>query len=310
MKKIVSKGLVKKEETKDIGTILVDAGKLKPSELEEIIEFQKRHNILFGEAVKLHFLKEEDITWALAVQFSYPYLKKGENTISKEVIAIHEPFSAQVETIRTIRSEMILSGVGSKIKTIAVVSPNDGEGKTFVSSNLAAVFAQLGSKTMLMDINFRRPRIHEIFNLKNNCGLSSLIIKRADLNQTIQSALIPSLHIMSSGPKPPNPVELIGWQETSELIYSMKNLYDVVIIDTPSFLKSGDALLISNLSDAVIIVVARGYTKIESFGQVKKQLDSSGVRIIGSLINETGKMKNDIANRLSGWKALIKRWFF
>lgn len=302
MRKNSSKGLVRRDETKDIGTILIEAGKLTPSELEKIIEFQKRYNILFGEAaVKLRFLKEEDVTWALAVQFSYPYLKKGENTISKEVIAIHEPFSPQVETIRTIRSEMVLSGVGSKIKTIAVVSPGDGEGKTFVSSNLAAVFAQLGSKTMLMDINFRRPRIHEIFNIKNNCGLSSLIIKRADLNQAVQFRLIPSLHIMPSGPKPPNPVELLGWQETRDLVSSMKNLYDVVILDTPSFLKSGDALLISNLSDAVIIVVAKGYTKMDSFGQVKKQLDSSGVRIIGSLINEVVKKKTKISN---SWKAL------
>jgi len=70
----------------------------------------------------------------------------------------------------------------------------------------------------------------------------------------------------------------------------MKDIYDVVIIDTPSFLKTGDALLISNLSDAVIIVVAKGYTKVGSFAMVKKQLDSSGVRIIGSLINETGRM--------------------
>ncbi|MGQ9570939.1 MAG: polysaccharide biosynthesis tyrosine autokinase [Thermodesulfovibrionales bacterium] len=303
MRKNSSKGLVKREETKDIGTILIEAGKLTPSDLEKIIEFQKRYNVLFGEAaVKLRYLEEEDVTWALAVQFSYPYLKNGENTISKEVIAFNNPFSPQVETIRTIRSEMVLSGVGSKIKTIAVVSPNDGEGKTFVSSNLAAVFAQLGSKTMLIDINFRRPRIHEIFNLKNNCGLSSLIIKRADLNQAVQFRLIPSLHIMPSGPKPPNPVELLGWQETKEVVSYMKNLYDVVIIDTPSFLKSGDALLISNLSDAVIIVVAKGYTKIDSFGQVKKQLDSAGVRIIGSLINEIGKNKTKISNHFRGFR--------
>jgi receptor protein-tyrosine kinase len=291
MENIDQKSLVTKEIAKDIGTILMEAGKITLAELQQIVAFQKQHNILFGEAaVKLRILEEEDVTWALAVQFSYPYLKKGENTISKEVVAIHEPFSPQVETIRTIRSEMVISGVGKTIKTIAVISPGEGEGKTFVASNLAAVFAQLGSKTILMDLNFRRPRVHEIFHVKNNCGLSNLIIKRVDFNQAVHFRLIPSLHILPSGTRPPNPVELLGWQETKEIVSSMKDIYDVVIIDTPSFLKTGDALLISNLSDAVIIVVAKGYTKVGSFGQVKKQLDSSGVRIIGSLINETGKM--------------------
>jgi protein-tyrosine kinase len=290
MKKNDEKGLVKKGNAKDIGSIFMDAGKITPAELQQIVAFQKQHSILFGEAaVKLRILNEEDVTWALAIQFSFPYLKKGENTISKEIVAIHEPFSPQVETIRTIRSEMILSGVGNTIKIIAVISPVEGEGKTFVASNLAAVFAQLGSKTILMDLNFRGPRVHEIFHLKNNCGLSNLIIKRVAFNQAIHFRLIPSLHIMPSGPKPPNPVELLGWQETKELVSSMKDIYDVIIIDTPSFLTTGDALLISNLSDAVIIVVAKGYTKVGSFGLVKKQLDSSGVRIIGSLINETGK---------------------
>jgi protein-tyrosine kinase len=304
MENIDQNNLVAKESAKDIGTILMNAGRITLAELQQIVAFQKRHNILFGEAaLKLRILKEEDVAWALAVQFSYPYLKKGENTISKEVVAIHEPFSQQVETIRTIRSEMVLSGVGNTIKIIAVISPGEGEGKTFVASNLAAVFAQLGSKTILMDFNFRSPRVHEIFHMKNNCGLSNLIIKRVAFNQAVHYRLIPSLHILPSGTRPPNPVELLGWQETKEIVSSMKDIYDVVIIDTPSFLKTGDALLISNLSDAVIIVVAKGYTKVGSFGQVKKQLDSSGVRIIGSLINETGKKNRRIAGKLASYQA-------
>lgn len=287
MEKINPQTSAAEGQARKIGSILLDTGKITPADMEAIIDLQTRDGILFGEAaVKSGILTEEDITWAIAVQFSYPYLKKGEDTIAKEVVAFHQPFSPQVESFRSIRSELILSGIGKVMKTIAVVSPVDGEGKTFMATNLAAVFAQLGSKTILVDINLRKPSIHEIFNIKNNCGISSLIIKRATLDQAINFTFIPALHILPSGPKPPNPVELLGWQETRELVSSLRSIYDIIILDTPSFLKTGDALLISSLSEGVIMVLSKGYTTLESFGTVKKQLDNSGVKIIGSVINE------------------------
>lgn len=281
----------------NIGSILTDAGKISPVDMERIVELQKQNSILFGEAaVKLGILTEDDVTWALASQYSYPYINQGDNTVAREVVAVHQPFSSQVESFRSIRSELILSGVGKVIKTIAVVSPGDKEGKTFVASNLAAVFAQLGSKTILIDINLRKPRVHEIFNLKNNCGISSLIIKRTTLDQAVNFTAITTLHILPSGPKPPNPVELLGWQDTRELVASIKDMYDIVIIDTPSFLNTADALLISALSDGVVMVALKGHTTQESFGSVKKQLDNSGARIIGSLINGIDR-KNELRRK-------------
>lgn len=271
----------------NIGSILVETGKITPSDIERIVALQKQEGILFGEAaIKLGILTEEDVAWALASQFSYPYVKAGENTIAREVVAAHEPFSPAVESFRSIRTGLILSGAGKVIKTIAVISPGDKEGKTFITSNLAIVFAQLGSKTLLMDINFRGPRVHELFKVENKCGVSSLIIKRATIDHALKFTPIPSLHILPSGPTPPNPVELLGWQEARELVASLKDIYDVVIIDTPAFLKSADASMIASLSDGVVLVVLKGSTTQESFGMVKKQLDNSGVRIIGSVINE------------------------
>ncbi|MBI5027181.1 MAG: polysaccharide biosynthesis tyrosine autokinase, partial [Nitrospirae bacterium] len=235
---------------------------------------------------KLDLVTEEDVTWALASQYSYPYIRGEDTTIAREVVAVHQPFSLHVELFRSIRSGIMPSGAGSVTKTIAVISPNEMEGKTFVASNLAAVFAQLGSKTILIDINFRRPRVHDIFYVKNNCGISSLIIKRATLDQAVKSTAISSLHILPAGPTPPNPVELLGWQDTRELINYMKQVYDVIIIDTPAFLKTADASVMSTISDGVVMVALKGFTTRKSFGMVKKRLDNAGVRIIGSLINE------------------------
>ncbi|MCC6544218.1 MAG: polysaccharide biosynthesis tyrosine autokinase [Nitrospirae bacterium] len=271
-----------------IGNILMNSGKINQEDMGRILELQEVQGILFGDAaVSLGILSQEDVAWALASQFSYPYIKEGENTFSREVITIYHPYSPQVETFRSIRSGLLLQGAGQQLKTIAVVSPDPGDGRTLIASNLATVFAQLGSKTLLLDLNFRGPRVHELFNVKNNCGMSSLIIKRATIKQAVYPTPVSDLFILPSGPMPPNPVELLGWPETRELMASLKQSYDIIIIDTPSYNNGSDALLIGGLSDCAILLALKGKTTRESFGVVKKHLDSSGVKVIGSVMNET-----------------------
>jgi capsular exopolysaccharide synthesis family protein len=199
---------------------------------------------------------------------------------------VNDPFNAKVESFRSVRSSLLLSGVGTVVKSISVVSPDEGEGKSFVAANLAVVFSQLGSKTILVDLNFRKPRIHEIFQLKNNTGSSSLIIKRLTFEQAVKQSAIESLDILTSGPKPPNPLELLSWKEAQEFIDSLKAHYDVVIIDTPAFSKTADATVISALCDGALLVARKGVTKNISFGLMKKQLDNANVRILGSVVNE------------------------
>lgn len=279
-------------QTDSIGSILLQMGKITAEELARIVSLQLTKNLLFGQAaVQLNILTEDDMQWALASQFSYPYLLEGDDMIRKEVIAVHQPFSRQVETFRSIRSELMLSGAGSVIKSLAVLSPNNQEGRSFVASNLAAVFAQLGSKTLLVDMNLRAPQVHELFNVRNNCGMSSLIIKRATLDQAIKLTAISSLHVLPAGPRPPNPAELIGWQVTSDLLAFLKDKYDMLIIDTPAFLKTADALKTASLCDGAVILALKGHTTNEAFGAVKKKLDASGLRVLGALINDTTNMQ-------------------
>jgi len=292
MEQVKANEIKKEVQTSNIGNILFCSGKITEEDKERIIALQSREGLLFGEAaVKLGILTEDDVTWALATQHSYPIIKCGDNTISQEVIAVHQPCSPQAETFRSIRSKLVLTGAGKVLRSIAVMSPTDGEGKTFMAVNLAAVFAQLGSKTILIDGNLRNPRMHEIFMVRNNYGLSSLIINRTEIEQAVHATAIAELHLLPAGPKPPNPVELLGWQETRDLINYLKMRYDVIIIDTPAFLNTADAPVIATLSDATVVVALKGYTTIESFGAVKKQLDNSHVKIIGSLINEMNRKR-------------------
>ena len=275
-----------------IGDILLKAGRLTEPDMKRIVALQSKEQILFGDAaVALGVLSEEDVRWALACQYSYPGVVTDDITLARELLVVHDPFSPQVETFRSIRSGLLLSGVGAIVKTLAILSPGEQEGRTFVAANLAVVFAQLGSRTILVDLNFRKPRVHEVFHLKNNTGASSLIIKRALMEQAVQQTSINGLDVLTSGPKPPNPLELLSWQDTKNLIATLRETYDVIILDTPAFSKTADALLIASLCDSSLLVARKGKTSLPAFGQLKKQLDSNGAKILGSVVNEVTSNK-------------------
>jgi chain length determinant protein tyrosine kinase EpsG len=271
----------------DIGNLLVNSGRLSVPDLKRILALQAKEEILFGDAaVSLGILTDEDVRWALACQYSYPSVNMDDLGLNRELIVLHEAYDPRVESFRSIRSGLVFSGAGKIIRTVAILSPFEGEGRTFICANLAIVFAQLGLKTLLVDLNFRGPRIHSLFQIKNKTGASSVIIKRALVDNAITKTVIPSLSVLPSGPKPPNPLELLSWHETAELIGALRDEYDMVIVDTPAFSKTADGMMIASRCDGVILAALKGKTTISAFGNIKKQLESSGARILGSIINE------------------------
>ncbi len=277
-----------------IGDILLRSGRLTELEMNRIIALQSKKHVLFGDAaVALGILTEEDVSWALANQYSYPGIASDNMYLSRELLVVHDPFSRQVETFRSIRSGLLLSGVGGLFKTLAILSSGEAEGKTFIAANLAVVFAQLGSRTILVDLNFRKPRVHEIFQLKNNTGASSLIIKRALMEQAVQQTTIDGLDILTSGPTPPNPLELLSWQDTRNLVTTLRESYDVIIFDTPAFARTADSLLIASMSDGCLLVARKSTTNLPSFGLLKKQLDINKAKILGSVLNEVQQKKGE-----------------
>jgi len=289
MEKSARKGI----EGASIGDILLASGRLTMPDLHRIVSLQEKENILFGAAaVALGILTEDDVQWALSCQFSFPRPNEDESAISREVLVVHDPFAPQVESFRSIRSGLILSGAGKLVRAIALTSAGEGEGKTFIAANLAVVFAQLGSRTLLMDLNFRKPRVHEIFSMKNNTGASSLIIKRAFQEQAVQKTAIGSLDILPSGPMPPNPLELLSWPDTKELVRLLGAEYDVVIVDTPRFCGTADAMIVATMCDGALPVILKGKTRHGDFGQLKKQLENAGVKILGAVMNEKAAVKN------------------
>lgn len=271
-----------------IGAILVDSGKLTLDEAEPILRLQKERNMRFGEAaIQLGILSEDDVRFALARQYRYPYLLKGESNVSDELVAALQPFSQQVEALRALRSQLMMrwfTGEPDR-RALAVVSPGSKEGRSYLAANMAIVFSQLGERTLLIDADMRHPRQHVMFNLENRSGLSSILSNRGDANTIQRMPSFMDLSILPAGPTPPNPQELLGRPIFSTFMANMSNEFDVIIVDTPSAVKYADANIAAIRSGGALIAARQNRTSLRESQQLAGGLTDLGVNMVGSVLS-------------------------
>jgi polysaccharide biosynthesis transport protein len=205
----------------------------------------------------------------------------------QRLIAVREPRSPVVEAFRSLRTNIQFAGVDQPIRTLLVTSAGPSEGKSTVAANLAIVMAQAGLKVTLIDGDLRRPTMHKLFNQVNRAGLTDVILRdpRQWSGLTIASG-VPNLSLLLSGSLPPNPSELLGSKRMHQLVQYLHQFTDVVIIDVPPLLPVTDALVLSSLTDGVLMVIDYGRTRIGEAVQGKIQLDQSGARILGVVMNK------------------------
>ena len=281
---------------RSIGAILVDTGKLTLDDAERILRAQKEHGLRFGEAaIQLGLVTRADMELALASQYDYPYLLQTENgEVAAELIAAYEPFSPQVEALRGLRSQLMLrwfTGEEER-RTLAIASPARGDGRSYLAANLAVVFSQLGEHTLLIDADLRNPRQHELFKLDNQRGLSSLLSGRGELGMIERIPSFVDLSVLSAGPIPPNPQELLGRPAFSRLLAEMVREYDVVIIDTPAAADYADVQTIAVRASGALLLARSSSTRVSEFRELSKTLAQSGVAMVGSVLNDPLPVKN------------------
>lgn len=268
-----------------IGRVLLDMGKIKPEDAERILRQQKEKGLRFGEAAKsLGLITDADIEQVLARQFDYPYLQPGEGNFAKELFAAYQPFSPQVETLRAIRSQLMLRWFASGRKTLAIASVNPGEGASLFTANLAVVFSQLGEQTLLVDANLRTPRQHQIFNLPGKQGLSDILAGRANLDAIAKIDSFVDLSVLQAGTLPPNPQELLSRGAFDDLTANLAAQFDAVLFDMSAFSAGADALAIAVRAGGVLLVARKNVTSLADISTVAEQLARVGAEVVGSVM--------------------------
>lgn len=217
----------------------------------------------------------------------------------KELIVLKKPKSSTSEAIRTLRTNLHFTFVDKGVNIIMVTSSMPGEGKSFISANLAAAFSMVNSKVLLIDCDLRKGRQHQIFNLNNERGLSNLLID--DINnysKYIQKTRIRNLSILPAGVVPPNPSELLGSKKNKYLIEKLKQEYNLIIFDCPPLNCVTDSLILTSLATQAIIVSAYKKTPIDLLATSKKSIESTGIKISGVVFNQMEpKGKNHYYNK-------------
>ena len=212
---------------------------------------------------------------------SYPIVGQVAQTSSKDpLVVVNSPKSPIAESFRSIRTNVEFITQGKNQSTILVTGDMQSIGKTFNAINVASIYALYGKKTVLLGFDLRKPKLFKEFGLNNNIGLSSFLSNKEPFDSIIQSTTaIPSLDIITSGPIPPNPAELIASEKCDELFKLLRERYDYIIIDTPPVGLVTDAFLLMKHSDVNLFIVRQGVTNKNIFGTIIKDMESRGLKM-------------------------------
>jgi non-specific protein-tyrosine kinase len=205
---------------------------------------------------------------------------------TSSLITLSDPRSPAAEAYRTLRTNIYFSSVEHSLHTLLVTSVTPVENKSITPANLAVSMAQGDKKTILVDADLRRPALHVLFGLKNDKGLTSLFMDaKGPIEPALQNTSVPNLQVLTSGPLPPNPAELIGTQRMLDVIILLKTRADIVLFDAPPVIAVADASVLGTRVDGVLLVVDSGHTRREHARRAKQQLEKLNIRVIGAVLS-------------------------
>ena len=238
---------------------------------------------------------QEDIEEFLQVPLlgTIPLMKRSHDTgARKEIVVMSDPKSLTAEAFKTVRTGLFFASRNSDLKTMLVTSGAPGEGKTMFAVNLALTIAQSGSKTLLIDADIRKPRVHRILQLGNNDGLTTYLSSSGGVIKTQKCAEDKNLYVITSGPVRSNPTELLGSPRMKNLIEEAKKKFDKILIDTPPVMSVSDPLILTGISDGIIQVINFGKSNKRFQLKTTSKINNFGGRVIGAVLNRVDFEKN------------------
>ncbi|MDY5873706.1 MAG: CpsD/CapB family tyrosine-protein kinase [Bacilli bacterium] len=214
--------------------------------------------------------------------------------MNNELIVANNPKSGVAEAIKTIRTNLLFSSIDEPVKSILITSSMSGEGKSFISANLAVAFAQAGVKVLIVDCDLRRGRQHKIFNIDNEQGLSNLLLDDVDKNykKYIKKTRYENIYVLPMGIVPPNPSELLASAKNKQLVKLLKQKFDLVIYDGVPVGGLTDSIIMADLVDKIVIVSAYKITPVEFLANTNKALEKFKDKIAGVILNKFPSSKD------------------
>ena len=219
-----------------------------------------------------------------------------EEQVNSPLLIAADPRSALAEAYRHLRTSILLSTAGRAPKSLLITSSLPSEGKTTTATNTAISLAQTGAKVLIIDADMRRPRLHSIFNIENGVGLSTLLaseLSDRDIDSAIKQDEKTKLFLMTSGPIPPNPAELIGSEQMANLLASLQTRFTHVVVDSPPIASFTDGVLIASMVDGVILVVHAGHSSRQVVRRSRQLLHEIGAKIFGVVLNNVNLNTKD-----------------
>lgn len=211
---------------------------------------------------------------------------KSKKPVSQLTLIVEaDPRSPASEAYRTLRTNIQFAGLDAACRTIVITSASPGEGKSTTVGNFGTVAAQGGSRVCLIDSDLRRPSLHRFFGLHNERGLTTALVEDVPFKAVAQETKIPNLWVVTSGPQPPNPAEMVGSKRMRDLLQSGLSDFDLMLLDSPPAISVSDGIALSAQCDGVILVIRVGAVPAEVVRRVVEQIGAVNGRILGVLLN-------------------------
>ncbi len=204
----------------------------------------------------------------------------------QEVVMLAEKHSAATEAYRVLRTNLQFAAVDHPLRTLLVTSPAPSEGKSVTAANLAVALAQAGRRVIIVDADLHRPRVHRLFGLSNNEGLTSAVLaEQLTVDGLLKATRVPGLQVLTSGPIPPNPTELVGSARMRDMLGLLSAQADVVVVDSPPVVILADAAVLATQVDGALLVLEAAQTRRDVAQRAVEQLRGVKAHVVGALLN-------------------------
>lgn len=216
-----------------------------------------------------------------------------KNSKHRTLITKFNPKSPISEQYRTLRTNIQFTEIDQDIRSIMVTSAGPGEGKSTTIANLAVVFAQQGKRVLLVDADLRKPTVHYTFKASNLYGLTNVLSKSKTLDEVTIKTDVENLDVVTSGPIPPNPAELLSSRAMVNFLSTVEDQYDVILFDAPPVLAVTDAQILANLCQGSLLVISSGIAEIEMVVKAKELLTGAKGKLLGAVLNNKQMEKSN-----------------